>query len=543
MRVWLRSLWGTYFTIDVRSLGLFRILFGAALLCDLARRWAGLQFWYVNTGILPNHTLLWRPPTGNMFSLFFTVSTVQEARLGFVLCALVYGCFFAGYRTRWAQLLAVIVRVSLNSRLAVLENGGDMVMDLLCLFTLPLPLGARFSFDAVAASTHETQTAKRDESPGVNENGVIENGCKAGTYASLAVLGLLLQFSAVYLFNASAKSGPAWHDGSAVHYALHLDKFVTWPGVWMREHLSVQALRWLTWSTLATEWSAWVLIITPVFVRQARAIAVCVLPTLHLGFALGLNLGGFSFAMMSFYVLLLVPEHWRWLSRVFGSRVRSLAVPLERWLARRLKPRPLLPLTRTLRTLSEFATLLLIVAIASEALNDNVAVPRALRVQQPAWAKAVIEYPRILQGWSMFSSEPSRVDSMIYVDAVTAGGKHVDPYNEVASEQGFQAGNVVPRHVGQSQFFVMYTDRIPYDGFVNYRQAFSEWLQAYPSRTQHPEDCILSYEVYLVTDQSPALGSHEKPTPLLHQSFMSYTAPYDSPCRKTPGKQVAISAR
>ncbi|MEO7032606.1 MAG: hypothetical protein ABI548_02160 [Polyangiaceae bacterium] len=530
MRVWLRSLWGTYFTIDLRSLGLFRILFGAVLLSDLARRWVELQFWYVNSGILPNHTLLWRPPTDNMFSLFFTVSTVGEARLGFLLCAFVYGCFFVGYRTRWAQLFALIVRVSLNSRIAVLENGGDMVMDLLCLLTLPLPLGARFSFDAVAASSLGAAAPKTDAP--ANARGV-----EVASYSSLAVLAILLQFSAVYLFNASAKTGPAWRDGSAVYYALQLDKFVTWPGVWMREHLSDQVLRWLTWSTLGTEWSAWVLILTPVFVRQTRAVAVCVLPVLHLCFALGLNLGGFSFAMMSFYALLLVPEHWRWLSRVFGPRTQPIVAALEQWLRRWLAPRPLLPLKRSLRALGESATLLLLVAIASEALNDNVAVPQALRVHQPAWAKAVIEYPRILQGWRMFSDEPSRVDSMIYVDAVTGGGKHVDPYNEVASEPGFQPGTVVPRHVGQSQFFVMYSDRIPYDGFANYRQAFPEWLQAYPSRTHHPEDCILSYEVYLVTDQTPAFGSNEKPTPLSRQSFMSFSAPYDSPCRKTPGKK------
>lgn len=529
MRVWLRSLWGTYLTIDLRSLGAFRIVFGAVLLSDLARRWVDLQFWYVNSGILPNHTLLWRPPTSKLFSLFFTVSTVQEARLGFVLCAIVYVCFLVGYRTRTAHLLALVARVSLNSRLAVLENGGDMVMDLLCLFTLPLPLGARFSFDAVAASSAEpsTQNGERDART---------------TYASLAVLGLLLQFSAVYLFNASAKSGPAWRDGSAVHYALHLDKFVTWPGVWMREHLPMQAIRWLTWSTLATEWIAWLLIITPVFVRQARAVAVCVLPALHLGFALGLNLGGFSFAMMSFYALLLMPAHWSWLSRTFGARTFPHALRLQQWLARQLRRRPIVPLPLSVRCLGEFATLLLVIAIASEALNDNGAVPAALRVRQPAWAKAVIEYPRILQGWRMFSSEPSRVDSMIYVDAVTAGGKHVDPYNEVASEQPDMAGNVVPTHVGESQFFVMYSDRIPYDGFASYRQAFSEWLQAYPLRTHRPEDCLLSYEVYLVTDQSPAFGSHAEPTPLSRSSFMSYSAPYDSPCREQ-GKKLATVER
>lgn len=522
MRVWLRSLWGTYFTIDLRSLGAFRIVFGVVLFSDLARRWVDLPFWYVNTGILPNHTLLWRPPTNNLFSLFFTVSTVQEARLGFLLCAVVYGCFLMGYRTRLAHLLALVARVSLNSRLAVLENGGDMVMDLLCLFTLPLPLGARFSFDAVAASS-PVEAATEDRRP---------------TYASLAVLGLLLQFSAVYLFNASAKSGPAWRDGSAVHYALHLDKFATWPGVWMREHLPMQAIRWLTWSTLATEWIACVLIITPVFVREARAIAVCVLPVLHLGFALGLNLGGFSFAMMSFYPLLLMPAHWSWLSRTFGSRLFPHVLRLEQWLARRLRPRPIVAFTAKGRAVGELATLLLIIAIASEALNDNGLVPPELRVRQPAWAKAVIEYPRILQGWRMFSSEPSRVDSMIYVDAVTAGGRHVDPYNAVASEQPYVSGNVVPTHVGESQFFVMFSDRIAYDGFASYRQAFSEWLQAYPSRTHRAEDCILSYEVYLVTDRSPEFGSHDKPTPLSRTAFMSYAAPDDSTCR-TQGKKIA----
>jgi hypothetical protein len=534
MRV-LRSLWRTYFTIDVRSLGLFRILFGVVLFADLGRRWVDLRVWYVNSGILPNHTLLWRPPTGNMFSLFFTVSTVQEAELGFGLCALVYGCFLTGYRTRWAQVLVVVARVSLNSRLAVLENGGDMVMDLLCLFTLLLPLGARFSLDAIAASSIKEQTLQSTESAARAS----ANAPPQTSYASLAVLGILLQFSAVYLFNASAKTGAAWHDGSAVHYALHQDKLVTWGGVWMREHLSMRALRFLTWSTLVTEWTAWMLIITPVFVRWARTLAVCVLPFLHLGFALGLNLGGFSLAMMSFYALLLLPEHWTFLSRLFGARVRPIAVALEQWLAPWLEPRPLLPLSGLRRAFGEGAMLLLIVAIASEALNDNGAVPQALHVHQPAWAKAVIEYPRILQGWRMFSSEPSRVDSMIYVDAVTADGRHVDPYNAVASDQPFPAGGVVPRHMGQSQFFVMYSDRIPYDGFAAYRQAFSEWLQAYPDRTHHAEDCLLSYEVYLVTDQSPAFGSHEEPTPLSRQSFMNYSAPSDSPCRTMKVKKAA----
>ena len=535
MRGCWRALVATYLTVDPRSLGLFRVLFGLVLLSDLARRWVELGFWYTNSGLLPNHTLLWRPPTSNMFSLFFTASSVREAQLGFVLCAVVYAMFTLGYRTPWAQVLTLLARVSLNSRLAVLENGGDMVMDLLCLLTLPLPLGARFSLDALA-------TTGESRAP-TGEPGALGAGSEPSNapVVSIAVLALLLQFAAIYLFNASAKSGLAWRDGSAVYYALHQDKLVTWLGVWMREHLSVSALHALTWSTLATEWLGFALIITPLFVPQARLLAVCIMPALHLGFALGLNLGGFSPAMISFYPLLLMAEHWQGLSRRFGARLRPIGARLAGFLRPWLRPRPpaVVPVSGVRHWLSEGAVLLVLVAIASEALNDNAAVPQALRVPEPRWAKAVIEYPRILQGWRMFSSEPSRTDSMIYVDATTAGGVHVDPYNAVASDQLYPAGTVVPTHMGQSQFFVMYSERIPYDGYANYRQAFQEWLLAYPQRTGRAEDCLLSYDVYLVTDRSPDFGSHAKPTPLSRQRFMSYSAPFDSPCRLDQGRKVA----
>jgi hypothetical protein len=554
MRQWGRSLFQTYLTIDPRSLGLFRLLFGLVLLSDLVRRWAELGVWYTNSGLLPNHTVLWRPPARSMFSLFFTVSNPFEAQLGFMLCAIVYLLFTVGYRTRWMQALALVARVSLNSRLAPLENGGDMVMDLLVLLTVPLPLGLRFSLDALLVPSNKapvadeasngptgtaaSDAAARDSSPPAQLDAL---GRDNTPVASLAVLALLLQFSAIYLFNASSKTGQAWQDGSAVYYALHQDKLVTWVGVWMREHLSISTLRMLTWSTLATEWLGFSLIITPFCVKEARLVAICVMPALHFGFALGLNVGGFSPAMMSFYPLLLRSEHWQWLSRRFGARLRPTH---EKWQSTALswfgaRPAPAAQLSGVNRWVAEGATLIVLLAIATEALNDNTPVPPALRVSQPRWAKAVIEYPRILQGWRMFASEPSRVDSMIYVDAVTAEGKHVDPYNQVASDHPQPAGTVVPKHMGQSQFFVMYSERIPYDGYAVYRQAFSEWLIAYPERTRHPGDCLMSYDVYLVTDKTPDPGGGSEPTPLERQRFMSYSAPSDSPCRFEFAKQVA----
>lgn len=527
LREWWRTLRVTYLTVDARSLGLFRVLFGLVLFSDLLRRWAELSFWYTNSGLLPNHTLLWRPPAPHMFSLFFGLSNAGEAQLGFALCGLTYAAFTLGYRTGLSQLLTLVARVSLNSRLAVLENGGDMVMDLLCLLSLPLPLGRRFSIDALRSSVDRRSVE------------------------SLAVLGLLLQFATIYYFNAASKHGTAWRDGTAVHYALHQDRLVTWFGVWLREHLSLPLLRALTHSVLVTEWTAPLLILTPLAVYQARWAAVCVLPLLHLGFAFGLNLGGFSPAMMSFYPLLLTAQHWEALERRFGAQAGPLCAALER-VARRLagpSTAPLASPSRLRRGLTEAGLALVLVAITTEVLNDNTPVPNALRVHQPAWAKAIIEYPRILQGWRMFASEPSRTDSMIYVEATTAAGDHVDPYNQVASEQPFPKGEVVPTHMGQSQFFVMYTDRIANSGYAAYRQAFSEWLEAYPQRTGRPEDCLLRYDVYWVSDESPAPGTRDTPKPRERQRFMSYSAPPDSSCRALsaslnakPAASVAVSS-
>jgi hypothetical protein len=508
---WLRSLRSTYLAADPRSLGLFRIGFGLLLLGDLWHRYRDLDFFYTNAGLLPNHTLLWRPPGERVFSLFFAASSRGEAQLGFALCAVVYLLFCAGYRTRLMHAAALICRVSLNSRIAVLENGGDMVINLLCIFSLALPLGRRFSLDAWLAR------------PGAGE--------RTQVY-SLAMLGLIGQFALIYFFNALSKQGAAWLNGEAVHYALHQDKFVTPLGVWMREQLPPEALRALTWSVLATEWLGFALIITPLFRDAARLIAIMVLPPLHVGFALGLDLGMFSPAMISFYPLLLTRAHWDWLARRRGLQALAARLGALRWDGLRARLARPAPASRAGRWGAELAVAALIGAIATEIVNDNHGVPQRLRWQRAEWTRALIEYPRLLQGWRMFAPEPPLTDSMIYVDALTARGEHVDPYNRAASREPFPAGQVVPARLNQSQFFTMYSDRIGYPDYAAYRQALLEWLLAYPKRSGDSGDCLLSFDAYLVTDKSPPFASREPSRPLTREKFLRYVAPKNGDCKK-----------
>jgi hypothetical protein len=525
MRVLLRSLTAAYCTADPRSLGLFRIGFGLLLLFDLVHRWVELDFWYTNQGLLPNHTLLWRPPAGHLFSLFFIASSRAEASLGFAACAGAYLLLLFGYRTGLAQVLALVCRVSLNSRISVLENGGDMVINLLCVFTLALPLGRRFSVDAWL-----DRLRAQPATPGQDRS--------RAPVVSPAVLALTLQFAAIYLFNAASKQGDAWLSGHAVHYALHQDKYVTAFGVWMREQWPPFMLQWLTWGVLATEWLSCALILTPLFRNGARLLAMCLLLPMHAAFALGLHLGAFSPAMMSFLPLLLTARHWDAIERRFArrhaatARAQPVTHALAGWAKERARP-PQPRATRVRRWAVNAAVIAMMAAVGIELLNDNTSVPTWLRPPRTDWSRAMIEYPRLLQGWRMFAPDPPFEDSMIHVAAVTAEGAHVDPYNRLASRQAFPDGDTVPAHMDQSQFFSMYSERIALEGYAAYRQAFLEWLLAHPRRTGRSADCLTAFDVYLVVDRSPIFGSRDRPTPVSRHKFMEYRAPADGPCRQT----------
>ena len=63
----------TYFELDPRTLAFGRIFFALVLIGDLLRRIPWIREFYTNAGVLPNHTVLWRPPVARLFSFFFMV--------------------------------------------------------------------------------------------------------------------------------------------------------------------------------------------------------------------------------------------------------------------------------------------------------------------------------------------------------------------------------------------------------------------------------------------------------------------------------------
>lgn len=321
-----------YLQIDPRTLALLRVGLALLLLFDLGKRLPELAIWYDNDGLLPNHTGLWAPYRRWNLSFFFAFSFWEEAAVACAVCALIYVGLLVGYRTKLMQVLSLVALYGLQGRVDQLANGGDFVLCILSWWLLFLPLGKRFSVDALRASMRarvehrDTDLAQRPEP-------------YRSPVTSLAVLALSLQLAVIYYFNTVHKSGPTWLGGQAVHYVLHQERIATFLGVWARSALPFSITQLLTWGTLVMEGALPLLILSPWGRPWTRRMAIVLVWALHGGIQLMGNFGLFSPVMMLVALHLVSPEDWEWL-RARGKRGAKLVVYFDGscgvcfWLAR-----------------------------------------------------------------------------------------------------------------------------------------------------------------------------------------------------------------
>lgn len=498
LRALMQTLRQRYLEIDTRTLGWLRIALGLLLLLDLAKRASDLATWYTNSGFLPNHRMLWLPTTPYQLSYLFSFWTASQIQAAFAVTALVYLAFLLGYRTRLTHLLSWFSLLSLQTRVDLVANGGDYVFCTLMLWSLFLPLGRRYSLDALRE--------RRDPAP--------------ERVASLAVPAMLLQLSVIYLFNALNKSGSTWYEGSAVHYMLYQTRIVTALGIWARDHLPAGLFRSLTYGTLVIEFALPALILCPWFGPWPRRLAIFLIWSFHGSISLLANLGLFSPVMMVFAVNLLSAEDHAWLAsrRTLAARVGRVRERLEQLHARLrlVEPGQASPPRRTelgervdtaLRWVREGCVVVLLLCAFSQAVLENPRLLGAISHPQPRPVRAIIGYLRLNQGWGMFAPDAPRHDMWLVVDAITASGEHLDPYNSHASVIADPKARYVPPRTGQNYYFCDYTVRIP--GEPHFHDPFREWILDHHKRVGRPEERIDRFQVILVEQDSPPPGSRE----------------------------------
>ncbi len=614
-----RWLVATYATADPRSLGLFRIALGALLFEDVARRLPDLDAHYTNAGWLKNHFALYRPMSDHLFSLYLAFGPPQEVRVLIGVHLVVCLLLMIGWRTRVMHVLAAVLITSLNSRTIMLENGGWVVLNLLTVWSMFLPTGRRFSVDALLRSwkarREGTAEALNDRTPAPDTHPV----------ASLAVAALILQWTVIYYFNVVQKTGRPWHDGTAVYYFFQQDRMVTPFGVWVRGLMPLMGYKLMTWSALVIESSISILIIAPVATRYTRMIAWLLVCSLHLAIDSVVQLGPFSYAMVTMFFVLIPREAWEALERrvrrkkqprrLYFDPADGYSISVCRWVKRfdplalvefvptgetgegDAAPGPLtvtdqsgstrwtgssalvhlfdalplrglvcwarLPGVRALvdrrieravsrrearsaffrvadlpgassdppggpsgarrmvsRVSHAFGTVLvalLMVAAGSQVLVENAAVPKWLKPKhRPEWMTSMVVYPRLFQGWSMFAPRPPDWDGRMVVDGRTADGRKLDPLTgkapsfEVQPKGGFRMDQIwgdFHRRIGDARFSA-------------YLGGVRDFLLNDYRLTGHPEDRLVAFDVYYVSQQIPPPGQPRAPVQI--RKLLSY---------------------
>lgn len=154
---------------------------------------------------------------------------------------------------------------------------------------------------------------------------------------------------------------------------------------------------------------------------------------------------------------------------------------------------------RALAFLREVGVLVMFAGALNQAAVELWVINRRVKVPQPEPLRLLAHKMRFLQGWFMFSPNPVMDDGTLVVDALTVDGRHLDPFTH--QEPDFDLGRA--KSLAYNQIWCDYYNRMHLPGNTYYRDAMKDYMFRLPKRTGHPEDAIVSGDVYWVQDMNP----------------------------------------
>jgi hypothetical protein len=288
------------------------VALGGLLLADLLLRSRWLVAFYTDAGVFPRSAMAAHYPVLSAFSLHALSGAAWFQGLLFVVAGAVAVALLVGYRTTVATAASLLLLVSLHVRNPAVLNAGDVLLRRLLFWGLLLPLGSRWSVDALDPAGHGSAPANPDGSV----VGVPVDGESSTLLASLASAGLLLQVVVVYVVNAVIKHrGSVWGTGEAVRLVFSLESFTTPVGEALAAHpLLLAAVGWL-WLVLV---SSSVLLV--VLTGWRRTLLVAVFAGAHLTMFATLHIGLFPLVSVAALLPFLPAPVWDVLERRFAGR-------------------------------------------------------------------------------------------------------------------------------------------------------------------------------------------------------------------------------
>ena len=131
------------FSLDARSLSLFRIALGLVVLFDIMTFLPHIDIFYSNEGILPTYSYRYR----HWYDA--SLHALSGARAAQIILFVIHGiaavALTLGVFPRPAVILNLVLLLSVHHRIPAVLNGGDHLLGLLLFWSIFLPLDADFT--------------------------------------------------------------------------------------------------------------------------------------------------------------------------------------------------------------------------------------------------------------------------------------------------------------------------------------------------------------------------------------------------------------
>lgn len=285
--------------IDARNLALLRIGLATIILVDLAQRVGSINAFYTDEGVLDRELNRWLCSPGNGFWSLYWLGGSAEFAFGLMAVnALAALGLLLGFKSRWSTAICLVLAYSLQIRNPLVLTAGHILLRMLLFWSLFLPLGAVWSWDAWRARRRRA----RDQV-------VIGSGPNDLTVASIGTVAIMIQVAAMYLFSGLAKWNEVWLRGDAMSLAMQLDMYVKPLGRVLLEW--PQLLMLTTFLILILETVGPLLLWMPPANAQWRVALMVLFWLMHLGIWLTMSIGIFSAIAMLSWVVFWPRGMWR----------------------------------------------------------------------------------------------------------------------------------------------------------------------------------------------------------------------------------------
>lgn len=318
-----------------------------------------------------------------------------------------------GWHTRAATITLWVIIGSLQARNNHVTYGADTLMRVVLFWSMFLPLGAMWSFDA--EQNAKTPTA---------------------SVSNLATFGLLAQVACIYFFTALQKSGFTWRESyDAVYYALGARDLSTWMGEWTFQTAPQGLFAAFTMGTLWLEFTIPILLLAPVRAGWLRMVGVVFVIALHMSIGINMSVGVFP-ALSIATVLVAIPASF-WMC-VAKSSPSNRYARLKKWIeverpvppaALAAPPEPellgFLPFKAAgAANIPQFTINLMCAAAIVASLMWNLTTISAFTLPEPVRRTAVAT--GLYQDWAMFAPNPREASVWFIVDGQISAGANVD---------------------------------------------------------------------------------------------------------------------